>query len=37
MVVEADLDRDDFISFDEFKDALERIDVEKKMSIRFLS
>lgn len=37
MVVEADLDRDDFISFDEFKNALERIDVEKKMSIRFLS
>ena len=37
MVTEADVDTDNFISFEEFKDSLERIDVDKKMSIRFLS
>ena len=37
MMIEADLDRDDFMSFDEFKNSLLRIDVEKKMSIRFLN
>ena len=37
MVLEADLDGDDLISFDEFCKVLHRIDVEKKMSIRILS
>lgn len=39
MVLEADGDGDgdDLISFDEFCAALQRIDVEKKMSIRILS
>ena len=37
MVLEADLDRDDLISFDEFCRVLQRMDVEKKMSIRILS
>jgi len=37
MVYEADLDRDDHLNFNEFCQSLERIDVEKKMSIRFLS
>lgn len=37
IVVEADLDGDDHLNFEEFCQALERIDVEKKMSIRFLS
>ena len=34
---EADEDKDDRISFDEFCKVLERTDVEQKMSIRFLS
>merc|ERR1712179_815908 len=34
---EADEDKDTLISFDEFCKVLERIDVEQKMSIRFLS
>jgi calcineurin B family protein 1 len=37
MVLEADLDGDDLISFEEFCNVLHRIDVEKKMSIRILS
>ena len=36
MMSEADKDRDDFLSFEEFKNSLRRTDVEKKMSIRFL-
>ncbi|EDV19514.1 uncharacterized protein TRIADDRAFT_33396 [Trichoplax adhaerens] len=35
-IVEADTDEDGCISFDEFKKALEKVDVEQKMSIRFL-
>ncbi|TRY73369.1 hypothetical protein TCAL_01567 [Tigriopus californicus] len=35
-IMEADLDKDNLISFDEFKNVLERTDVEQKMSIRFL-
>merc|ERR1711899_656699 len=34
---EADLDKDDLISFEEFAKVLERTDVEQKMSIRFLN
>jgi hypothetical protein len=34
MMTEADHDRDDFLSFDEFKNSLRRTDVERKMSIR---
>ena len=37
MVREADTDGDDLISFEEFCNVLQRIDVEKKMSIRILS
>ncbi|XP_032366324.1 calcineurin B homologous protein 2 [Etheostoma spectabile] len=33
---EADLDQDDAISFDEFRKSLEKVDIEHKMSIRFL-
>ncbi len=36
-IMEADADKDNLISFDEFKKVLERTDVEQKMSIRFLS
>lgn len=36
-VMEADVDQDSFISFEEFCKVLERTDVEQKMSIRFLS
>jgi len=36
-IMEADTDKDDLISFDEFAKVLERTDVEQKMSIRFLS
>jgi len=36
-ISEADTDRDNLISFDEFVKVLERTDVEQKMSIRFLS
>jgi calcineurin B family protein 1 len=36
-IMEADTDKDNLISFDEFKKVLERTDVEQKMSIRFLS
>lgn len=36
-VMEADVDQDNFISFEEFCKVLERTDVEQKMSIRFLS
>jgi len=36
-IIEADTDRDNLISFDEFVKVLERTDVEQKMSIRFLS
>lgn len=34
---EADLDGDKQISFDEFKQAMDKVDVEQKMSIRFLN
>jgi hypothetical protein len=36
-IVEADKDGDQMISFQEFCTALERTDVEQKMSIRFLN
>ena len=36
-ILEADLDNDDLISFEEFANVLERTDVEQKMSIRFLN
>lgn len=36
-ILEADLDKDQMISFDEFYKALSRTDVEQKMSIRFLN
>ncbi|KAK3596496.1 hypothetical protein CHS0354_007402 [Potamilus streckersoni] len=35
-IVEADLDGDKMISFEEFAKVMERVDVEQKMSIRFL-
>ncbi|XP_051255690.1 calcineurin B homologous protein 2 isoform X2 [Dicentrarchus labrax] len=35
-IQEADLDRDDAISFDEFRKSLEKVDIDHKMSIRFL-
>ncbi|KAI6171134.1 hypothetical protein M3Y97_01066000 [Aphelenchoides bicaudatus] len=34
-IVEADLDKDDKISFEEFCRAMERIDIEHKMSLKF--
>merc|ERR1711862_38360 len=36
-IMEADSDKDDLISFEEFANVLERTDVEQKMSIRFLN
>ena len=36
-IIDADDDKDNLISFDEFCKVLERTDVEQKMSIRFLS
>ncbi len=36
-ILEADEDKDDLISFEEFAKVLERTDVEQKMSIRFLN
>nr|XP_046246086.1 calcineurin B homologous protein 2 isoform X3 [Scatophagus argus] len=33
---EADLDKDDAISFDEFRKSLEKVNIDHKMSIRFL-
>ena len=36
-IMEADEDKDNLISFDEFCKVLQRTDVEQKMSIRFLS
>ena len=36
-IMEADEDKDDLISFEEFAKVLERTDVEQKMSIRFLN
>jgi len=36
-IMEADLDKDDLISFEEFALVLEKTDVEQKMSIRFLN
>jgi len=35
-IMEADTDKDDLISFEEFSRVLEKTDVEQKMSIRFL-
>ncbi|KAK6470666.1 calcineurin B homologous protein 2 isoform X1 [Huso huso] len=35
-IQEADLDGDDAISFEEFKKSLDKVDIEHKMSIRFL-
>ncbi|XP_026853606.1 calcineurin B homologous protein 2 isoform X1 [Electrophorus electricus] len=35
-IQEADLDRDDAISFDEFRKSMEKVNIEHKMSIRFL-
>ena len=37
MVKEADSDDDNTISFEEFCKVIQKIDVEKKMSIRFLN
>ena len=34
--MEADLDKDSLISFEEFARVLDKTDVEQKMSIRFL-
>lgn len=36
-IKEADTDGDDMIAFDEFKKAMDRVDVDQKMSIRFLN
>eukprot|EP00096_Caligus_rogercresseyi_P009235 TRINITY_DN3100_c0_g1_i1.p1 TRINITY_DN3100_c0_g1~~TRINITY_DN3100_c0_g1_i1.p1 ORF type:complete len:195 (+),score=64.41 TRINITY_DN3100_c0_g1_i1:106-690(+) len=36
-IIEADKDKDNLISFEEFSNVLQRTDVEQKMSIRFLS
>ena len=36
-IMEADEDKDDLISFEEFAKVLERTDVEQKMSIRVLN
>lgn len=36
-IMEADQNGDQMISFEEFSKALERTDVEQKMSIRFLN
>jgi len=36
-IMEADTDKDNLISFEEFAKVLEKTDVEQKMSIRFLS
>merc|ERR1712086_583788 len=36
-ILEADEDKDDLISFEEFAQVLEKTDVEQKMSIRFLN
>jgi Ca2+-binding EF-hand superfamily protein len=36
MVIEADLDEDDEISFDEFCEAVKKVDVENKMSMLHL-
>ncbi|XP_047247822.1 calcineurin B homologous protein 2 isoform X2 [Girardinichthys multiradiatus] len=35
-IQEADLDKDDTISFDEFRKSLEKVNIDHKMSIRFL-
>ncbi|XP_007570755.1 PREDICTED: calcineurin B homologous protein 2-like isoform X1 [Poecilia mexicana] len=35
-IQEADLDRDDAICFDEFRKSLEKVDIDHKMSVRFL-
>ncbi|XP_056138898.1 calcineurin B homologous protein 2 [Lampris incognitus] len=35
-IQEADLDKDDAISFEEFKKSLEKVNIDHKMSIRFL-
>ncbi|KAK7156338.1 hypothetical protein R3I94_006425 [Phoxinus phoxinus] len=35
-IQEADLDRDDAISFEEFRKSLEKVNIDHKMSIRFL-
>ncbi|KAK2846547.1 hypothetical protein Q5P01_009546 [Channa striata] len=35
-IQEVDLDKDDAISFEEFKKSLEKVDIDHKMSIRFL-
>jgi len=36
-ITEADQDQDGMIAFEEFKKVMERVDVEQKMSIRFLN
>jgi len=36
MLLETDLDQDGFTTFEEFQGSLDNIDIEKKMSIRFL-
>jgi hypothetical protein len=35
-LVEADTDNDNQISFREFQDIMEKVDIEQRMSIRFL-
>ena len=36
-MVEADVDNDNEISFNEFKEIMTKVDIEQRMSIRFLS
>jgi len=36
-LLEADKDEDGKISFDEFDDIMSKVDIEQRMSIRFLS
>ena len=36
-LTEADLDQDNMISFNEFKEIMAKVDIEQRMSIRFLS
>jgi EF hand len=36
-MVEADTDNDNMISFHEFKEIMAKVDIEQRMSIRFLS
>lgn len=35
-IQEADLNRDDAISFEEFRKSLDKVDIDHRMSIRFM-